>query len=150
MFFTIKLYTYVHYLHFPDYCPHLCRHIYHNVLAIVRSLLVVRMSNLTLYSAYRGRLFWFHEPCLMDVSYLLLISPLKVLHCLHQVLNSLFGYLPGSNQCLYPLYHMSLSIHAKLTCLKWNCFWHWNCTHTKLDLFSNYFIGGLCAKKKPS
>ena len=28
---------YVHYLHFSDYCPHLCRHVYHNVSAVVRS-----------------------------------------------------------------------------------------------------------------
>ena len=50
---------YVHYLRFSDYCPHLCRHVYHNVLAVVRSglLQVVEMSNLTLYFAYRGKLF---------------------------------------------------------------------------------------------
>ena len=49
---------YVHYLHFSDYCPHLCCHVYHNVSAVVRSglLQVVGMSNLpcvlkdTLYS----------------------------------------------------------------------------------------------------
>ena len=50
---------YVHYLHFSDYCPHLCCHVYHNVLAVVCSglLQVVRMLNLTLYFAYWGRLF---------------------------------------------------------------------------------------------
>ena len=81
---------YVHYLHFSDYCPHLCRHVYYNVSAVLRSCLlqVVGMSNVTLYFAYQGRLFKFHEPCLMDVSYLLFISPLKVLHCLHRILNS--------------------------------------------------------------
>ena len=40
------------------------------------------------------------------ISYPQLISPLKVLH---QVLNShSFGYITGSNQWLYPLYHVSL------------------------------------------
>ena len=54
-----KMRYYVHYLHFSDYCPHLCRHVYHNVSAIVSSglLQVVGMSNLTLYFAYRSRLF---------------------------------------------------------------------------------------------
>ena len=47
------------YLQFSDYCPHLCRHVYHNVSVIVRSglLQVVGMSNLILYFAYRGRQF---------------------------------------------------------------------------------------------
>ena len=50
---------YVHYIQFSNYCPHHCRHVYHNVSAVVRSGLrqVVGMSNLTLYFAYRGRLF---------------------------------------------------------------------------------------------
>ena len=50
---------YVHYLHFLDYCPHLCRHLYHSVLAVVRASLpqVVGMSNITLYFAHQGRLF---------------------------------------------------------------------------------------------
>ena len=26
-----------------------------------------------------------------------------------------------------------LRIYAKLNWLKWNCFWHWNCTYTKLN-----------------
>ena len=26
-----------------------------------------------------------------------------------------------------------LRAYAKLNCLKWNCFWHWNCTYTKLN-----------------
>ena len=25
-----------------------------------------------------------------------------------------------------------LCAYAKLNCLKWNCFWHWNCIYTKL------------------
>ena len=29
---------YVHYLHFLDYCPHLCRHVYHNVSDVVHCL----------------------------------------------------------------------------------------------------------------
>ena len=39
---------YVHYLHFLDYFPHLCRYVYYNVSAVVRPdlLLVVGMSNL--------------------------------------------------------------------------------------------------------
>ena len=32
---------YVHYLHFSDYCPHLCRHVYYNVSAVVHSGLLV-------------------------------------------------------------------------------------------------------------
>ena len=62
---------YVHYLHFSDYCPHLCRHVYCNASAVVRSglLQVVRLSNLTLYFAHWGRLFLLHKPCLMDVTY---------------------------------------------------------------------------------
>ena len=44
------------FLHFPDCFPNLCRYVYHNVSAVVRSglLQVVGMSNLTLYFAYRG------------------------------------------------------------------------------------------------
>ena len=62
---------YVHYLHFSDYYPHLCRHVYHNVSAVVHSglLQMVGMSNLALYFAHMDRLFKFHEPCFMDVSY---------------------------------------------------------------------------------
>ena len=47
-----------YYLHFSDYYPHLCCHVYPNVLAVVRSdlLQVVGMLNLTLYFAYQGNL----------------------------------------------------------------------------------------------
>ena len=57
---------FVHYLHFWDYCPHFCRHVYHSILTVVRSglLQVVGMSNLIIYFGYRGWLFKFH-----DVSY---------------------------------------------------------------------------------
>ena len=50
---------YVHYLNFSHYCAHLCRHVYQNVSAVVRSglLQVVGMSKLTLYFANLGRLF---------------------------------------------------------------------------------------------
>ena len=50
---------YVHYLHFSDYYPHLCHHVYHNILVVVRSglLQVVRMLNLALYFTHWGRLF---------------------------------------------------------------------------------------------
>ena len=60
---------YVHYLHFSDYCPHLCRHVYHIVWVVVLSglLRVVGMSNLTLYFANRGSLF--NYPYSMGVSY---------------------------------------------------------------------------------
>ena len=80
---------YVSYLHFSDYRPYLCRHVYHNVSAVVLSglLQVVGISNLTLCFAYRSRLFKFHEPCFMDVSNQL-SPPLKVLHCLQRALNS--------------------------------------------------------------
>ena len=45
------------------------------------------------------------------ICYLLLTSSLKVLHCLNRVLNShTFRYVTRSNQCLYPLYHVSLLI----------------------------------------
>ena len=39
---------------FSDYCPYFCRHVYHNVSAVVRSglLQVVGMLNLTLYFTY--------------------------------------------------------------------------------------------------
>ena len=52
-YFFFSLFT------FFDYCPHLCRHVYHNVSAVVRSglLQLVEMSNLTLYFAQQGRLF---------------------------------------------------------------------------------------------
>ena len=100
---------YVHYLHFSDYCLH--RHIVHNVSAVVRSglLQVVRMSNLTLYFAYRVRLF--HGPCLMDASYQL--SPVHVLsesslQPSPGIELTLYGYVTGSNQRLYPQYHVSL------------------------------------------
>ena len=102
---------YIHYLHILDYCPHLCRHVYHNVSAVVCSglLQVVGMSNLTLYFAYRGRLFLFQEPSLMDVSYQL--SPVHF-HSESSPLPSpgieliLFRYVSGSNQRLYPLYYV--------------------------------------------
>ena len=46
------------YLHFSDYCPHLYRHVYPISAAVHSGLLqVVGMSNLTLYFAYRGRVF---------------------------------------------------------------------------------------------
>ena len=32
-----KMRYYVHYLHFSDYCPDLCRHVYHNVSAVIHS-----------------------------------------------------------------------------------------------------------------
>ena len=102
---------YVHYLHFSDYCPHLCRHVYHNISAVVRSglLQVVGMSNLTLYFAYQGRPFEFHEPCLMDISYLRLIFPSES-SPLPSPGNelTLFRCVSGSNQRLYPLCHVSL------------------------------------------
>ena len=106
---------YVHYLHFSDYCPYLCRHVYHNVSVVVRSglLQVVGMSNLTLYFAYQGRLFEFHEPCLMDVSYQLspvnfpsVSSPLPP----PGIELTLFGYDTRSNQRLYSLCHVSLTM----------------------------------------
>ena len=54
------------------------------------------------------------------ISYLLLISPLKVLHCLHQVLNShSFGYVTGFNQHLYPLCHVFSRIKALFFLKKW-------------------------------
>ena len=69
--FSLYIYIYIHYLHFFYYCPHLCRHVYHNVSAVAHCELLqaVGTSNLTLYFAYQGRLSYFHEPCLMDVSY---------------------------------------------------------------------------------
>ena len=50
---------YVHYLNFSDNYRHLCSHVYHNISAVIPSVLlqVVRMSNLTLYFTYWGRLF---------------------------------------------------------------------------------------------
>ena len=107
---------YVHYLHFLDYCPHLCRYVYHNVSVFVRIglLQLVGMSNLTFYFAYWSRLFKFHEPFWMDVSYQLSpvnfpseSSPLPS----PGVELTLFGYVTGSNafinQCLNPQCHMS-------------------------------------------
>ena len=79
--------TYCFYLHFSDNCLHLCRHVSHNVSAVVRSglLQVVGMSNLVLYFAQRGRLFLFHVLCLMDVSYQL--SPVNFpSECSHTLL----------------------------------------------------------------
>ena len=38
---------YVHHLHFLDYCPPLCRHVYHNTSAVVcSSLFKVRLQEL--------------------------------------------------------------------------------------------------------
>ena len=97
-----KMWYYVHYLHSSNYCPHLCRYVYLNVLVVVRFglLQVVGMSNLTLYFAYQGRLFYVHEPCFMDVSYQL--SPVNF-HSESSPLPSpgielaLFGYVTGSD-----------------------------------------------------
>ena len=73
------------------------------------------MSNFTLYFAYRDRLFKFHEPCLMDVSYQLSpvyfpseSSPLPS----PGIELTLFGYVTGANQCLLPLCHVSSSTHG--------------------------------------
>ena len=99
-----KIYSWL-YLYFSDYCPHLCRHVYHNLSAVACSYLlqVVRMSNLALYFS-TSHVLW-----MSVISYLHLISPLKVLHCLHQLLNSYsIGYVTGANQHLYPLCHVSL------------------------------------------
>ena len=56
---------YVDYLHFSDYCHHLCRHVYHNVPAVVRSSLfqVVGMSNLTFNPPEEGRSVQQPERC---------------------------------------------------------------------------------------
>ena len=104
---------YVHYLYFSDYCPHVCRHVYHRVSAIIRTSLlqVVGMSNLAFYFTHRGRLFQFHEPYLMDVSYLLYpvnfpseSSPLPIAG----IDFTFLGYVTRSNQRLYSLCHESL------------------------------------------
>ena len=51
------------------------------------------------YSCSPSHVYW-----MSVISYLLLISPLKVLNCFHRVLNShSFGYITGYNQRLYPL-----------------------------------------------
>ena len=60
--------------------------------------------NVELSSSSTNHVYW-----MSVISYLLLISPLKVLHCLHRVLNShSFGYVTGSNHRLYPLCYVSL------------------------------------------
>ena len=94
-----------HYLHFSDYCPHLCRYVYHDVSTVVCSglLQVIGMSNLTLYFVYRGRLFLFHELCFMDASYQL--SPVNFLSESSLLPSpgielTLFGYIIGSKQRL--------------------------------------------------
>ena len=33
---------------------------------------------------------------------------------------------------IYGLNRTKLCTYAKLNCLKWSCFWHWNCTYAKL------------------
>ena len=70
----------------------------------------VEMLNLTLYFVYWGRLFQFHEPCFTDVSYQL--SPVNFPSESSSMPSpgielTLFGYVTGSNQRLYPLYHVS-------------------------------------------
>ena len=47
--YIFEMRYYGHYLHFLDYFPHLCHHVYYKVSAVVRSSLlqVVGMSNLT-------------------------------------------------------------------------------------------------------
>ena len=91
---------YIYNLHFSDYCPHLCRHVYHNAMFIITPCLSQRFGCRTLRpSAYWGRLFLFHQPCLMDVSYQL--SPVNF-HFESSRLPSpgieltLFGYVTGS------------------------------------------------------
>ena len=56
----------------------------------------------------------------MNVNYQLspVNFPLKILHCLHRVLNTLFGYVTGSNQQLYLLCHVSLSVQPSKLCDK--------------------------------
>ena len=97
-----------YYVHYSDYCPH----VYHTVSAVEGFSLIqmVGISNFTLYFACRGRVFKFHEPCLMDVNYCLLIFPLESspLSSLGIKL-TLFAYVTGSNQRLYPLYDVSLT-----------------------------------------
>ena len=100
--------SYLHYLHFSDYCPHLCRHVYHNVSDVVSSglLQVVGMSNWAFISltgvdcsTSTSHVLW-----MSVISYLLLISPLKVLHCLHRVLNS-HSFLSMSLDLNYAFIH---------------------------------------------
>ena len=58
----------VHYLHFRTIVLIFVTMFITHVSAVERSglLQVAGMSNLHLYFAHRGRLFLFHEPCLMD------------------------------------------------------------------------------------
>ena len=70
-----------------------------------------RNIELNPFFAYRGRLFSFHEPCLMDVIFQL--SPVNFPTESSPLPSPgieliLFGYVTGSNQRLYPLYHVSL------------------------------------------
>ena len=107
----IYIYTYNgRYLHFLDYCPHLRRHVYHKVSVVVRFglLQLVGMSSLTLYFAYRGRLLvpqtMFNGCQLSPVNFPAESSPLLS----SGIELTLFGYVTGSNQRLYPLYHVFL------------------------------------------
>ena len=34
------------------------------------------------------------------------------------------------------LFSFKLHTYAKLNCLKWNCFWHWNCAYALTELFN--------------
>ena len=95
---------YVHYLHFSDCCPHLCCHVYHNVSAFVHSglLQVVKMLNSVDCSSSTSYV-------LMDASYQL--SPVNFSSESSPLPSpgielTLFGYVTGSNQRLYLLYHV--------------------------------------------
>ena len=93
---------YVHYLHFSDYCPHFCRHVYHIVSTVVRPGLLFLLTGVDCSSS-KSHVF-------MDVSYQLssvnfpsecssLPSPgIELTH---------FGYVTVSNQRFYPQNHVS-------------------------------------------
>ena len=50
----------------------------------------------------------------------------------------------------YTVLTFKLRTHAKLNCLKWNCFWYWNCTYTKLNFFYIELFCHLTVSKKES
>ena len=101
-----KALSIVHYLHLLDYCPYLRRHDYHNVSVVVRGGWNVELNPLFRLPGWTVLVLRakFNGYQLSSVNSPYKSSPLPS----PSIELTFFGYVIGSIQRLYPLYHMSL------------------------------------------
>ena len=69
-------------------------------------------------------------PSLPDLLWIGLVAPDRVLSMGQIELNCvpILNWIARNRTVLT----CKLRTYTKLNCLKWNCFWHWNCTYVKL------------------